>query len=175
MKTVRLTTATPEWEAGPPSSIFPEERRPRKNCRHRIRKGREAKLKAEAEASAALEASSDECVCFYDQPFEDDEACFNEELPEGDEARSGDEPLEKAEPWLDDKSLEEDEVCFDEDLLAGDEARYDDGPVDKDEASAQKRCDDREETKDKTLPYWFEDYEFGEDVETSYTRRPRGL
>ncbi|RYP39993.1 hypothetical protein DL767_001927 [Monosporascus sp. MG133] len=163
MKTTQLTTATLTWEAGPPNSLFPEERTPRKNCRHHVRKGREAKLKAEAEASAALETSSDECVWFCDQPFEDDEACSNEELLEGDEARPGDGPLEEAEPWLEDKSLEEDEVCVDGD------------PLEKDEASAQTQCDDREQTKEKARPYWFEDYEFDEDVETSYARRPRGL
>ncbi|RYP91052.1 hypothetical protein DL770_002825 [Monosporascus sp. CRB-9-2] len=175
MKTAQLTTATPEWEAGPPNSVFPEERRPRKNCRHRVRKGREAKLKAEAEASAALEAPPDECVCFYDQPFEDSEACFNEELLEGDEARRGDEPLKKPEQWLDGRSLEEDQVCFDEDLFEGDEAWYDDDPLDKDEASAQTQGGDREQAKDNARPYWFEDYEFDENVETSYARRPRGL
>ncbi|RYP17707.1 hypothetical protein DL765_004385 [Monosporascus sp. GIB2] len=122
MKTAQLTTSTPEWEAGPPNSLFPEGRRPRMNRQHRVRKGREAKLKAETEASAALEASSDECVWFHDQPFEDDAACFDEELLEGDEGRPGDEPLEEDEPWLDDKSLEEDEVCFDDDPLKTDEA-----------------------------------------------------
>ncbi|RYP04536.1 hypothetical protein DL764_004398 [Monosporascus ibericus] len=91
------------------------------------------------------------------------------------EARPGDEPLEEAGPRLDDKSLKEDEVCFDEDLLEGDEARYDDGPLDKDGASAPTQCDDREQTKDNTQPYWFEDYEFDEDMQTSYARRPRAL
>ncbi|RYP71770.1 hypothetical protein DL771_004582 [Monosporascus sp. 5C6A] len=147
MKTAQLTTATLEWEAGPPNSLFPEDRSPRKSCRHHIRKGRQAKLKAEAEASASLEASSDECFWSYDQRFEGDEACFNEELVEGDEARAGDEPFEEAEPWLDNRPLEEDEVCFDEDLLEGDEP------------SAQTQCDDREQAKEKARPYWFEDHE----------------
>ncbi|RYO82532.1 hypothetical protein DL766_007586 [Monosporascus sp. MC13-8B] len=130
MKTAQLTTSTLEWEAGPPNSLFPEGRRPRKNRKRRVRKGREAKLKAATEASTTLEASSDERVWFYDQPFEDDEACFNRELREGGEARPGDERLEEDEPWLDDKSLEEDEVCFDDD------------PFETDEAAAQTQCGD---------------------------------
>ncbi|RYP57929.1 hypothetical protein DL769_009199 [Monosporascus sp. CRB-8-3] len=175
MKTTQLTTATPEWGAGPPKSLLPEERRPRKNRHIRLRKEGEENLKTQAEASASLDASSDEYAWFYDEPLVEDAACRDDDALPGGEVRPGDGPLEGDEPWLDDKSLEGDEVYLDEDILEGDEAWYADDSLEKDEGLALTRCDDRERTKEETQPYWFEDYEFDEDMETSYARRPRGL